>query len=152
MKKTLMTCLAVVAVLAIASSAFAITCTVDQRPAATLLVPYFQVRYDSTGNLVSTCVDARDTIVTIANASAAPMIAHVNVFSRESKLKLDFNVALTGFDVQAMRISDIIGGRLPDTVDSAGHDTCQRFAGAAVYPNPDGFLRVRPNVPATGQD
>jgi hypothetical protein len=152
MKKTLMTCLAVVAVLAIASSAFAITCTVDQRPAATLLVPFFQVSYDSNGVLVSGGDAARDTIVTIANASAAPMIAHVNVWNRESKLVLDFNVALTGFDVQAMRMSDIIGGNLPNTVNSAGQDTCQRNASAAVYPNPDGFLRVRPLVPATGQD
>lgn len=152
MKKTLLTCLAVAAVLALASPAFAITCTVDQRPAATLLVPYFQVSYDTNGVLVSTGPDARDTIVTIANASAAPMIAHVNVFNRESVLVLDFNVALTGFDVQAMRMSDIISGNLPDTVNSSGGDTCQRNANAAVYPNPDGFLRVRPLVPATGQD
>ncbi len=46
MKKTLLACLAVAAVLAIATPALAITCTVDQRPAATLLVPYFQVTYD----------------------------------------------------------------------------------------------------------
>ena len=46
MKKTLLTCLAIVAVFAIASSASAVTCTIDQRPAATLLVPYFQVSYD----------------------------------------------------------------------------------------------------------
>ena len=45
MKKTLFTCLAVLAVFAIASSAAAVTCTIDQRPGATLLVPYFQVSY-----------------------------------------------------------------------------------------------------------
>ena len=69
MKKTLLACLAVVAVLAVATPAFAITCTIDQRPAATLLVPFFQVTYDGNGNLDAT---GRDTIVTIANASAAP--------------------------------------------------------------------------------
>ena len=53
MKKFLLACLVVAAVLAIATPAFAITCTIDQRPAATLLVPYFQVSYDSSGNLVS---------------------------------------------------------------------------------------------------
>jgi len=152
MKKFLLACLVVAAVLAIATPAFAITCTIDQRPAATLLVPYFQVSYDSSGNLVSGGPDARDTIFTIANASAAPMIAHVNVFDRQSSLVLDFNVALTPFDVQAMRMSDILGGVLPDTVNSAGDDVCQRNANAAVYPDPDGFLRVRPLVPATGQD
>ena len=151
MKKTLLTCLAIAALLVVASPAFAITCTVDQRPAATLLVPFFQVSFDSNG-VVTGGDTARDTIVTIANASSAPMIAHVNVYDRESVLVLDFNVALTGFDVQAMRMSDIINGNLPDTVNGSGLDTCQRNSGAAVYPDPDGFLRVRPLVPATGQD
>jgi hypothetical protein len=157
MKKTLMTCLAVVAVLAIASSAFAITCTVDQRPAATLLVPYFQVSFDSSGNLVTGGAAARDTIVTIANASSAPMIAHVNVYDRTSVLALDFNVALTGFDVQAMRISDIVTGLLPTTLSKSGEDTCQRNLlslgnPTPVYPAAGGFLRVIPAQPATGSD
>ncbi|HEY1252629.1 MAG TPA: hypothetical protein VGH97_15725 [Thermoanaerobaculia bacterium] len=149
MKKTLLACLAVVAVLAVATPAFAITCTIDQRPAATLLVPYFQVSYDADGNLNPS---GNDTIVTIANASAAPMIAHVNVFDRQSQLVLDFNIALTPFDVQAMRMSDILAGSLPDTVNGSGEDACQVNVNASVYPDPDGFLRVRPLVPATGQD
>ena len=152
MKKILLACLVVAAVLAIATPASAITCTVDQRPAATLLVPYFQVSYNPDGTYNGGGILARDTIVTIANASAAPMIAHVNVFTRESVLVLDFNVALTPFDVQAMRMSDILGGILPDTVNGDGEDACQRNANAAVYPDADGFLRVRPSVPATSQD
>lgn len=152
MKKTLMTCLAIIAVFAIASTAVAVTCTIDQRPAATLLVPYFQVSYDDAGDLVSTGPDARDTIVTIANASAAPMIAHVNVYTRESVLVLDFNIALTGFDVQAMRVSDILGGILPASGDTIGFDVCQRNPLASVYPALDGFLRVIPLAPATGND
>ena len=155
MKKTLLTCLAIVAVFAVASSASAVTCTIDQRPAASLLVPYFQVSYDADGNLVTTGPGARDTIVTIVNASAAPMIAHVNVYDRFSQLVLDFNVALTGFDVQAMRVSDVIGGILPNTpLDFDGEplgDVCQR-AGGEVYPDPDGFLRVFPLFPATVLD
>ncbi len=152
MKKTLLACLAVVAVLAVATPALAITCTIDQRPAATLLVPFFQVSYDTDGNLVTGGADARDTIVTIANASAAPMIAHVSMYDRQSQLVIDFNIALTGFDVQAMRISDILAGSLPDTVNADGEDPCQRNANASVYPDPDGFIRVRPLVPATSQD
>src|SRR5262245_36942506 len=152
MKKTLMTCLAIVAVFAIASTAGAVTCTVDQRPAAKLLVPYFQVSFDADGNLVTTGIGARDTIVTIANASAAPMIAHANVYDRYSTLVLDFNIALTGYDVQSMRISDVITGLLPDTLNFDGLDACQRNTNADVYPNANGFLRVRPLSPATGQD
>jgi len=161
MKKALMTCLAVSALFAIASSATAITCTVDQRPAATLLVPYFQVSIEpATGAIVSSGALARDTIVTIVNASAAPMIAHVNVYNRFSEIKLDFNVALSGFDVQAMRMSDIISVFLPNTFNSDGDDVCQRGADI-VYGDPgsgaDGYLRVSPtdpafNTPATVQD
>ncbi len=156
MKKTFMTCLAVAALFAIASSATAITCTLDQRPGATLLVPYFQVSIDpATGTPVGSGIEARDTLLTIGNASSAPMIAHVNVYDRFSSIVLDFNVALTGFDVQSMAMSQIISGHLPITLNSSGDDVCQR-AGGAVYPNPDGFLRVSPtgptNVPATNQD
>ena len=88
MKKTLMTCLAVLAVFAIASSAAAVTCTIDQRPAATLLVPYFQVSYDARRRpRHAPASGARDTIVTIVNASSAPMIAHVNVYDRQSIIR-----------------------------------------------------------------
>jgi hypothetical protein len=142
MKKTLVTCSAIVAMLAIAGSAFAITCTVDKRPAATLLVPYFASSFNTDGSVDGTGID---TIVTIANASAAPMIAHVNVFNKRSELVLDFNIALTGFDVQAMRMSDVISGHLPTTgdFDSKGNliDACQRnFTECSL--NDYQFLRI----------
>ncbi|MEP6993577.1 MAG: hypothetical protein ABI968_03570, partial [Acidobacteriota bacterium] len=137
MKKTLMTCLTVAILLAIAATATAITCTVDQRPAATLLVPYFQVGRSG--------LDALDTIVTIGNASSAPMIAHVNVYDRFSRLRLDFNIALSGFDVQAFRMSDIITGTLTNTpTDLDGvptGDVCQRVD-PPVFPSSDGYIRV----------
>ncbi|HKD18331.1 MAG TPA: hypothetical protein VKG23_10720, partial [Thermoanaerobaculia bacterium] len=95
MKKALIACVAVVAMFALANAASAVTCTLDQHPGATLLVPYFQVTVDGNGNPIGGTALARDTIVTIANASAAPMIAHVNVYDRYSSLQLDFNVALT---------------------------------------------------------
>jgi hypothetical protein len=147
MKKTLVTCLAIVAVVALASTAGAITCTIDQHPAASLLVPYFQVSVDATGAPVRTGLGARDTLVTIVNASSAPMIAHVSVFSQYSELALDFNIALTGFDVQAMSMADIISGTLPTTTNSSGDEPCQK-GDAGVYGDTvvfqDGFLRVVP--------
>ncbi|MGE5754580.1 MAG: hypothetical protein ACM35G_02510 [Planctomycetaceae bacterium] len=149
MKKAFIACLAVAALFALAGPASAITCTSDQHPAATLLVPYFQVSYDDAGNLISTGLGARDTIVTIVNASSAPMVAHVSVYTRESIFKLDFNVALTGFDVQAMRVSDILAGNLPSAGSTVGGGVCQH-EGGGVYP--DGFLRVIPPAPATGLD
>jgi len=154
MKKTLMTCLVVIALFAVAGTASAITCTVDQRPAATLLVPYFEVSYNADGTL-TTGAGARDTLVTIVNASAAPMIAHVTVFNERSVLVLDFNIALTGFDVQAMSIGNVLRGNLPRTGYISGGvlvDACQRNPSAPVYPAGNGFIRVRPGSPALPED
>ena len=162
MKKTVMTCMVVIALLAVAGSAGAITCTVDQRPAATLLVPYFEASVGADGTLIGTGPNARDTLVTICNASSAPMIAHVNVFSERTELVLDFNIALTGFDCQSMSMAGIVTGNLPRTGFVAGtppalRDACQRNFGAGatqskVYPNPNGFIRVNPSSPATTLD
>jgi len=162
MKKALVTCMAVLALFAIATSASAITCTTDQRPAATLLVPWFQVTFNPDGTASGTGDAALDTYVTIGNASAAPMIAHVNVYNERSVLVLDFNVALTGFDVQSLQMSRILSGNLPvtpvgsngDSPDSSvlANDVCQRNPAALVYPTNGGFLRVRPTNPATTSD
>jgi hypothetical protein len=156
MKKTLVTCLVVVALFAIASSASAIICTIDQRPAATLLVPYFQAAFNSDGT-PTTGAASLDTYVTIANASSAPMIAHVSVYNERSFLVLDFNIALTGFDVQAMSMAGVLSGSLPVTPISKTHvspiittlanDPCLRNSAAlpAVGTSrTDSFMRVRP--------
>ncbi len=159
MKKTLVTCMAVVALVALAASAGAITCTTDQRPAATLLIPYFQATFNADGTVLGTGSSSLDTLVTIGNASSAPMIAHVNVWNERSELVLDFNIALTGFDIQSFSMASILRGNLPITPVDTTHtaatstkDACQRNALAAVYPLPNGFLRVRPTAPATGLD
>ena len=153
MKKTFVACLAVVALIAIASSASAITCTIDTRPAATLLIPYFQATFNADGSIDGTSPTAVDTIVTIGNASDAPMIAHVSVWSDRSELVLDFNIGLTGFDIQSMRMSSILEGFLPQTgytTASGLHDGCERNVGASIWPDVSagGFLRVG-NLTAT---
>jgi hypothetical protein len=161
MKKTFLTCMAVVALLAIASGAGAITCTTDQRPAATLLIPYFQATFNLDGSICGSvpCTAggnaALDTLVTIGNASSAPMIAHVAVWSERTELVLDFNIALTGFDIQSFSVADILHGKLPETPVNQQHvpqtkdshqvtvngDVCQK-GGNVVYPAAGGYLRI----------
>jgi len=163
MKKTFLTCMAVVALLAIASGAGAITCTTDQRPAATLLIPYFQATFNSDGSICGSvpCTAggnaALDTLVTIGNASSAPMLAHVAVWSERTELVLDFNIALTGFDIQSFSVAQILHGNLPETPINQQHvsqikdsplhqvtvngDVCQK-GGNVVYPAPGGYLRI----------
>ena len=73
MKKTFLTCMAVVALFAIATGASAITCTIDQRPAATLLIPYFQATFNQDGTILGTGATSLDTLVTIGNASSGAL-------------------------------------------------------------------------------
>lgn len=73
------------------------TCDISTAPAATLLLPYFEV---NTTN--------RNTIFTLVNTSPASQIAHVTVWTDWSFPVLDFNVYLTGYDVQGISLRDVI--------------------------------------------
>ena len=165
MKKTFVVCLAVVALFALATSASAITCTIDQRPAATLLIPYFQATFNADGTILATGPSALDTLVTIGNASSAPMLAHVGVWNDKSELVLDFNIALTGFDIQSWSMASVLRGFIPVTPINQSHvpevkdtnqvlttgDVCQRNPNSIVYPSAGGYLRVKPTQANTPQ-
>lgn len=75
------------------------SCDIGVTPAATLLLPYFEVE---------TATRATDTFFTIVNTGYLPQIAHVVVWTDWSYPVLDFNVFLTGFDVQPISMYDII--------------------------------------------
>lgn len=108
MKKTVI-CFALVALLGLGGQAIASICTVDDVPAATLLLPYFEVDFSNPTGVT--------TLFEINNASAAAAVAHVVVWSDLSVPVLDFNVYLTGYDVVPINIRDIINGDLPQTAD-----------------------------------
>jgi hypothetical protein len=76
------------------------TCDIGVAPAATLLVPYFEV--DLTNN------QNTNTLWTITNVSNLPQIAHVTIWTDRSFPVLDFNIFLTGYDVQSISMFDII--------------------------------------------
>src|ERR1043166_6434110 len=75
------------------------SCGIGTTPAATLLLPYFEVE---------TATRATDTFFTIVNTGYLPQIAHVVVWTDWSYPVLDFNIFLTGFDVQPISMYDII--------------------------------------------
>jgi hypothetical protein len=105
--------LAAACLLALAVPANAVICTVDDVPGATLLLPYFEVDLGNTNGVT--------TLFSINNASATAVLAHVVVWSDLSVPVLDFNVYLTGYDVQSINMRDILAGNLPQTA-SAGQD------------------------------
>lgn len=109
-------CLALVGLLGFAGQAQAVIGTIDDVPAATLLLPYFEVSLDPSGNGIT-------TLFSINNASETAVLAHVTVWSDQSVPVLDFDVYLTGYDVHTINLRDILIGRnLPRTA-SAGQDT-----------------------------
>jgi len=75
------------------------SCDIGVAPAATLLLPYFEV------DLVNRTTN---TLFTITNVSRLPQIAHVTVWTDRSFAVLDFNIYLTGYDVQAISMADVL--------------------------------------------
>jgi hypothetical protein len=105
--------LALTGLLAWGAPAMAEICTIDDVPAATLLLPYFEVDLGDGRGI--------NTLFSINNASASAAVAHVTLWTDQSIPTLDFDVYLTGFDVQTISVRDLFSGILPRTAD-AGAD------------------------------
>jgi len=75
------------------------SCDIGTAPAATLLLPYFEVE---------TATRGVDTFFTVTNVGNLPQIAHVTLWTDWSFPVLDFNLFLTGYDVQAISLYDVI--------------------------------------------
>ena len=127
------TLLGVVLALSLTLSASAATtrndagCDIAVLPAATLLLPYFEVDLENP--------NARTTLVTITNVSNLETIARVTLWTDRGYPVFTFNVQLTGYDVQALNLYDVIGrgvivqeggarGRLSDPNPALDTDEC----------------------------
>src|SRR6185369_14451981 len=78
------------------------SCDVGVTPAATLLLPYFEVDTAAASGAGTT------TLFTITNTSRYPQIAHVTVWTDWAFSVLGFNVFLTGYDVQTINLYDVV--------------------------------------------
>jgi hypothetical protein len=76
------------------------TCDISVAPAATLLLPYFEVNL---GNPAG-----ETTLFTITNVVSLPQIARVTIWTDWSYPLLTFNVFLTGYDVQSINLYDVL--------------------------------------------
>jgi hypothetical protein len=107
------------------------SCDVGLFPAATLLLPYFEVdleAYSSSGET---------TLFTVTNVTNVERIARVTLWTDYAFPILTFNIYLTGYDVQSINLFDVIsrGVIAPDT----GTGTAvSRFRGK--YSDPNGSL------------
>ncbi|HEV2843800.1 MAG TPA: hypothetical protein VG477_03060 [Thermoanaerobaculia bacterium] len=89
------------------------TCAVDVVPAATLLLPYFEVDLAN--------ASGRTTLFSVSNASDRGILAHVVLWTDLGVPTLAFDVYLTGYDVQTINLRDVFAGQLPRTA-SDGQD------------------------------
>jgi hypothetical protein len=76
------------------------SCDVSVSPAATLLLPYFEVDVSGTSG--------QTTIFTVTNVTHSPQIAHVTLWTDYGYPVLTFNLYLTGYDVQAINLADVL--------------------------------------------
>src|SRR5262245_57097641 len=97
--KRLMPVALVLAVLGSSAPPRAEVGTIDQVPAATLLLPYFEVDLDTPNGI--------NTLLSINNASATAVLVHVTLWSDMSVPTFSFDIYLTGFDVQTLSLRDI---------------------------------------------
>ena len=105
---------ALVALLALCNPAAAAIGTIDNVPAATLLLPYFEVDLNN--------AEGVNTLFSINNAAPGAVLTKVVVWSDQSVPVLNFNVYLTGYDVQTISMRDIlVNGNIPVTA-SSGQD------------------------------
>ena len=106
--KKLVSVIALASLVALGGSAIADLCTIDARPAATLLLPHFEVD--------TAIPPTKDTFFSVNNASAAAVLTHVIFWTDWSIEALDFHIYLTGYDTQLVNMGDIIrNGNLPVT-------------------------------------
>ncbi len=137
MKKTV-SCLALLGLLALGGQAVATICTIDDVPAATLLLPYFEVDLNNPNGI--------NTLFSINNASATAVLAHVVLWSDLSVPTFDFNVYLTGYDVQSISIRDIFNGTVPRTA-SAGQDPGDTISHKGTFSQDINFASCNGQLP-----
>ena len=86
------------------------SCDIAQYPAATLLLPYFEVDFNSP------VTKGVNTIFTVVNTSPTPQIARVTLWTDLGFPGTWFNVFLTGYDAQTISLYEIFArGRFPLT-------------------------------------
>lgn len=111
-------------VLLAAAPATAVIGALDDVPAATLLLPYFEVALDDSNGV--------NTVLSINNASAGAVLAHVVIWSDLSVPVLDFNIYLTGYDVAQVSLREVLSGHLPLSA-STGQDPTDALSPKGLF-------------------
>jgi hypothetical protein len=91
----------------------AVACVLDDPPAATLLLPYFEIDVANPSGAT--------TLFSVLNTGAPAVLVNVTLWTDWGVPTFAFPIYLTGFDVETVNLRDIFEGRLPATA-SLGQD------------------------------
>ncbi|MDX1744536.1 MAG: hypothetical protein R3324_01245 [Halobacteriales archaeon] len=106
------------------SPIFGETGTPEPTPAATLLLPYFELHEELDP-------DGRRTVFTIGNVRPEPVLTNVTLWTNRSVPTIRFNVYLGGYDLQTIDLRELFQGTVPitgETVHPAGALSLQNVA------------------------
>src|SRR5438874_12467884 len=112
------------------------SCDIKVGPAATLLLPFFEVDVQTAG--------AQTTLFTITNVSRYSQIAHVTIWTDWGFPVLTFNIFLAGYDVQSINVRDILVSGIVASPVGTGPTTAKSPLGALTSP-PSGPGYTNPN-------
>jgi len=120
------------------------TCDIKVGPAATLLLPYFEVDLDYPGYKPT----GQTTLFTITNVSRYSQIAHVTLWTDWAFPVLNFNIFLAGYDVQSINLKDILVSGIVASPAGTGPTTAQSPLGSLTSPANGGPGYTNPNFKA----
>ena len=115
------------------------TCDIKVGPAATLLLPYFEVDLQN---------GDQTTLFTITNVSRYSQIAHVTIWTDWAFPVLNFNIFLAGYDVQSINLKDILVSGIVASKVGTGPTTAQSPLGSLTSPAKGGPGYTNPNFKA----
>ncbi len=132
MKRFLTMALAGVLALGLGSAAYAVECALDVVPASTLLFPF--VEYDYEQGAIDN--SGQTTLFAITNVSSDAQIVHITLWTDYSIAILDFNLTLTGYDVQTINIRDILRDGILPSDDTGANEWWDGVAPTNAGPSP----------------
>lgn len=122
------------------------SCDIATAPAATLLLPYFEVQIDEPSER------AASTLFTVVNTSREPQIAHVTVWTDWAWPVLTFNLFLTGYDVRSINLYDVlVNGRVAPPDGTANSVPPGPRSASNIAGNPNFFVTARGDCGAAFQ-
>ena len=121
------------------------SCDIAHLPAATLLLPYFEVDFQSPAQT------AKTTIFTVQNVTNTPQIARVTLWTDWAFPAVTFNLFLTGYDVRPINLYDVFAhGSIASQTAPPGERSLANDANPHFLPSAASSCAGNPSViPAT---